>query len=82
MPAIFGFAGAAAADASVLAHRLDDCLLRSFRLALMQADEEERRMHRENEAFLDEVRMPVLQQCATIEDGRERDILGSKATSC
>ncbi len=52
---------AAAAEASVLAHRLHEYLLDSFRLVLVPAFDEERRIHRDGEAFLDELRRKDVQ---------------------
>jgi hypothetical protein len=74
IPEIFGFIGAAAAEASVLVHRLDECVLDSFRLKLIQAADEERRIHCDGEAFLDDLRRKDLQQRAVVEDGTEKDI--------
>lgn len=53
--------GAAAADASVLAHRLDGCLIESLRLALRRAVDEERRIHGDGAAVLEDVRRRDLQ---------------------
>ena len=64
----------AAGDASVLAHRLEGCLLGSFRRELTQVDDEERRTHRDGEAVFEDLRMSNLQHRAGVEDGTENDM--------
>lgn len=71
MVEIFEVVGVVAADASVLAHRLDVCRPGSFRLVLRQADDKERRMHRDEELVLGELRIRDLQQSAVAEEGTE-----------
>jgi hypothetical protein len=75
MPEILGLTGAAAAEASVLAHRFDECLLDIFRLELRRAVDEERRIHRGAEAVLEELRRRVLQQRAGVDNWRVNGII-------
>jgi hypothetical protein len=63
-----------AAEASVLAHRLKGYVLDSFRLEWLYAQDEERSIHREGEAVLDDGRSKDLQQRAEVEDGTEKDM--------
>jgi len=67
--------GAAAAEASVLAHLFDEFLLETFRLELRRAVDEERRIYCGDEALLEEWRRRVLQQRAGVEIGRGSGII-------
>lgn len=72
---IFGFVGAVAAEALVLAHRFDVCGLGTFRLELAKAVGEERRIHRDGEAVIDELRNSDLQPHAVNDDDVENDMI-------
>jgi hypothetical protein len=74
MAEILAFTGAAADDASVLAHRLEVCVRGFFRLELMSVADEERRTHCDLEAVLLDARSRERQQRAVVECGAEKDI--------
>lgn len=59
----------------MLAHRLGESLLETFRLELARQAEEDNRIQRNGGAVLDELRRRDLQQRTVVEVGTEKDIL-------
>lgn len=61
----------------MLAHRLDDCVLDSLLLELIEETDDEKRIHLDDDddAFFDELRRRNLQQRAVVKDGSENDMV-------